>query len=204
MGIESLQNFIDPDSDKEEYPEEEEALNPTIEILILRMEVRKWKNQEDEYQEGMVSFTEHKKTIRRLDEKWVEERITKRLREEELQNELREMKKFQSMQKEKEQMYALSQELLGTRVPSSSYPIFLFEQFVWFKLRAMKEGRSFEITTSARFLETFLRSNFEDQNLLCELYLHERACTMDRHSNRVPFSRDVQLRDFASFVRNHA
>ena len=95
------------------------------------------------------------------------------------------------MQKEKEQMYALSQELLGTRVPSSSYPTFLFEQFVWFNLRAVKEGRSFEITTSAKFLETFLRSNFEDQNLLCELYLHEMACPMDRHSNSVPFSGDV-------------
>ena len=95
------------------------------------------------------------------------------------------------MKKEKEEMYALSQELLGTRVPSSSYPVFLFEQFVWFKLRAVKEGRSFEITTSAKFLETFLRSNFEDQNLLCELYLHEMACPLDRHSNLVPFSGDV-------------
>ena len=107
--------------------------------------------------------------------------MAQRLREEELQNNLRELKKFQFMQKEKEQMYALSQELLGTRVPSSSYPVFLFEQFVWFKLRAMKEGRSFEITTSAKILETFLRSNFEDQNLLCELYLHEMAFHLDCH-----------------------
>ena len=95
------------------------------------------------------------------------------------------------MQKEKEQMYALSKELLGTRVPYSSYPIFLFEQFVWCKLRAVKEGRSFEITTSAKILETFFRSSFEDQNLLCELYLHEMACPLDRHSNPVPFLGDV-------------
>ena len=108
------------------------------------------------------------------------------------------------MQKEKEQMYALSRELLGTRMPSSSYPVFLFEQFVWFKLKAMKEGRSFEITTLAKFLETFFGSNFEDQNMLCELYLHEMACPMDRHSNPVPFAGDVQLRAFASFVSNHA
>ena len=108
------------------------------------------------------------------------------------------------MQKEKDQMYALSQELLGTRVPSSSYPIFLFEQFVWFKLRVVKEGSSFEIITSAKFLENFLRSSFEDQNLLCELYLHEMACPLDYHSNNVPFSGHVQLRAFASFVSNHA
>ena len=100
-------------------------------------------------------------------------------------------------------MYALSQELLGTRVPSSSYHVFLFEQFIWFKLSVVKEGRSFEIETSAKFLETFLRSNFEDQNLLCKLYLHEMACPLDRHSNPVHFSGDVQLRDFASFVSNH-
>ena len=101
-------------------------------------------------------------------------------------------------------MYALSQELLGTRMPSSSYPIFLFEQFVWFKLKAVKEGRSFEITTSTKFLETFFGSNFEDQNMLCELYLHEMACPLDRHSNPVPFAGDVQLRYFAYFVSNHA
>ena len=95
------------------------------------------------------------------------------------------------MQKEKEQMYALSQELLGTRVPSSSYLVFLFEKFVCFKLRVVKEGRSFEITTSAKFLETFFGSNFEDQNLLCELYLHEMACPLDRHSNPIPFAGDV-------------
>ena len=88
------------------------------------------------------------------------------------------------MQMEKDQEYALSQELLGTRVPSSSYPMFLFEQ-------AVKEGRSYEIETSMKFLETFLGSNFEDQNLLCELHLHEMACPLGHHSSVVPFSGDV-------------
>ena len=67
----------------------------------------------------------------------------------------------------------------------------------------MKEGRSYEIETSVKFLETFLGINFEDQNLLCELYLNEMACPLDHHLNPVPFSGDVQLRDFASFVSNH-
>ena len=48
-----------------------------------------------------------------------------------------------------------------------------------------------------------MESDFEDQNLLCELYLHELDCPLDCHSNPIPFSGDVQLRDFASFVRNH-
>ena len=91
------------------------------------------------------------------------------------------MKNFKSMQVEKDQLYTLSHELLGTRVPSSSCPVFLFKKFIWFKLRAVKEGRSYEIATSSKFLETFLGSDFEDQNLLCELYLHEMACPLDRH-----------------------
>ena len=80
--------------------------------------------------------------------------MTQKIYEEELKKELRELKNFKSMQVEKDQKYALSQELLGNRVPSSSYPVFLFEQFIWFKLRAVKEGRSYEIETSAKFLET--------------------------------------------------
>ena len=39
--------------------------------------------------------------------------------------------------------------------------------------------------------------------MLCENYLHELACYLDCHSNPVPFSGDVQLRDFSSFVSNH-
>ena len=53
-------------------------------------------------QEGMVSLTKHKNTIRGLKEKWAEEHMTQILREEELQKELREMKKFKSMQEEKD------------------------------------------------------------------------------------------------------
>ena len=107
--------------------------------------------------------------------------MTQKIHGEELQKELKELKKFKSMQVEKDQLYTLSQEFLGTIVPSSSYPVFLFEQFFWFKVRDVKEGRPYEIETSAKFLETFLGSDFEDQNLLCEHYLHELAFLLDRH-----------------------
>ena len=46
--------------------------------------------------------------------------MTQELRGEELQKELKELKKFKSMQVEKDQLYTLFQEFLGTRVPSSS------------------------------------------------------------------------------------
>ena len=56
----------------------------------------------------MVPLAEHIKTIKWLKEKFVEELMTQKLFEEELQKELRELKKFKSMQVEKDQMYALS------------------------------------------------------------------------------------------------
>ena len=121
------QNFVNLDSDNEEHDEDEETLKLTKELSILRIKVRKWRSQVERYQEGMVSLTEHRKTIKELKENWIEELMSQKLRGEELQKELKELKKFKSMQVEKHQLYTLSHELLGTRVPSSSYPMFLFE-----------------------------------------------------------------------------
>ena len=59
------------------------------------------------------------------------------------------------------------------------------------------------MATSTQFLETFMESNFVEQNLLYELYLHEMACPLDHNLNPAPYLGDVQLRDFASFVSNH-
>ena len=78
----------------------------------------------------MIALSEHRRIIRALEEQGAEERMAHIVQVEELQNEMRKLKKFSSMQKEKDQMYALSWELIGTRKPSSSYPVFLFEQFV--------------------------------------------------------------------------
>ena len=50
------------------------------------------------------------------------------------------VKKFKSMQKDKEQMFTLTRDLLSCRAPS--YPMFLFEHMTLFKIKALKEGRS--------------------------------------------------------------
>ena len=92
---------------------------------------------------------------------------------------MKELNKFKSMQKDKEQMLTLTQELLICRAPSPSYPVFLFEHMTLFKIKALKEGISWEIVTPSQFLETFTQGNFSEQNLLCELYLNEIAYLMD-------------------------
>ena len=149
-------NFVNLDSDDEENAGDERIQGMIKELSLLKVEVKKWKRQVDKYQEGIIPLIDHKNTISELREKWVEDLMFQKLRWEEIQKELKELKNFKSMQVEKDQMYTLSQELLSTRAPSPSYPVFLFEQFICFKLKPVKEGRPYEMATSAQFLETFM------------------------------------------------
>ena len=88
-------------------------------------------------------------------------------------------------------MYSLIQELMSCRAPSPSYPMFLYEQMVLFKIRALKEGIPYQVFSTPKFLDTFIMIDFSDQYFLCELFLHERACPMDVHSNLVPYLGDI-------------
>ena len=56
----------------------------------------------NKYLEGMIPLAHHEKTIRELREKWAEELMFHKLRWEEIQKKLKEMKKFKSMQVEKD------------------------------------------------------------------------------------------------------
>ena len=84
------------------------------------------------------------------------------------------------MQKEKDQLYILSHEFMSSRAPSPSYPVFLYEQFTRFKMKALKEGRPYEVASSNQFLETFVKTSFTEQNILRQLYLHEMVFPLDQ------------------------
>ena len=129
-------NFIDLDAEREEHYKKEIS-DLTAEVSALRMEVVKWRSQVEENKKKTIALDEHKRIIRALEEQGAEERMGHKVQVEELQQEIKKLKKFSSMQKDKDQMYDLSRELIGTRKPSSSYPVFLFEQFAWFKLKAV-------------------------------------------------------------------
>ena len=62
----------------------------------------------DRYKKGMIPIVQHKKAISELRERWAEELIFQKYYWEEVQKELKELKKFKSMQKEKDQLYILS------------------------------------------------------------------------------------------------
>ena len=78
------------------------------ELSLLKVEVKKWKDHVDRCQVGMVPLIEHIKTIKELRGKWAEELSFQKFCWEEVQKELKELNKFKSMKKEKDQLYALS------------------------------------------------------------------------------------------------
>ena len=95
------------------------------------------------------------------------------------------------MENNKEKMLNLIHELLSWKFPSLSYLVFLFEQMILFQIKALKEGRPLQIVTPSQFLKTFTQSELSEQNLLCELHLHDRACMMDTQANPVPHIGDI-------------
>ena len=121
---------------------------------------------------------------------------------EKLQSQLKELRRYKTMKQEKEQMYALIQELLSCRSSSHSYYVLLYEKLILFKLKAIKEGRPYQVITADQFMATFARAPKNDQNLLCELYLHNEAVSEERNINMIPVVGDTQLRAFISFLAN--
>ena len=68
---------------------------------------------------------------------------------------------------------------MSSRDSSPSYPIFLYEHFTWFKMKALKEGRTYDVAYFDQVLETFMKSRFTEKNLMFDIYLHEMAFPLD-------------------------
>ena len=58
----------------------------------------------------MISLTEHKNSIQELREKWAEDIFFYKIQWEEMRENLKELKKYQSREKNKEQMLPLTHE----------------------------------------------------------------------------------------------
>jgi len=72
-------------------------------------------------------------------------------------------------------MFNLVQRLLATKKPSSNYSLFLAEHLAFFQIKEIRYGRPHEVSTLEQFVKTFTEASSSEQNLLCELYLHNEA-----------------------------
>ena len=161
---ESLKSVTDEDNQEMEK-----------ELSSLKLEVSKGKYHANQYDKGMISMTEHKNTIQELREKWAEEIFFQKICWEKMQEELKELIKFKFMQKEKEQMLTLTQDLLSCRAPSPSYHVFLLEHMTLFKIKDLKKGRPWKIVTPPSSWRLSPRVNFQSKiycvNCTCRRWL---------------------------------
>lgn len=94
------------------------------------------------------------------------------------------------------------QRVLATRKPSFNYAVFLRERLAFLQIKAIRDGRPYQVGTPDQFIEAFIEAPNNDQNLLCELYLHNEAMPEDRVMNILPIVGDIKIRAFISFLAN--
>ena len=73
---------------------------------------------------------------------------------------------------DKQRLHDLTLNLLDCRRSSPSYPIFLWERYFLFQLKAIMEGRPYLFSSTRTFLDVFRASDFDEQSFLCEFFLH--------------------------------
>ena len=71
------------------------------EVSLLKLEVIKWKHHARQFDKGIISLIEHKKIIHELREQWAEEIFFQKIPWEKMQEKLKELRKYDSMEKEK-------------------------------------------------------------------------------------------------------
>lgn len=106
---------------------------------------------------------------------------------------------------DKTKLHDLALSLLECKQPSPSYPMFLWERYYLFQFRAVCENRFYMGSLTRTFLEIFRSYDFDDQNLLCELFLHNMMCEHVRTrmmASVISFMGDLQLWAFLLFMRN--
>ena len=75
----------------------------------MKLEVSKWKYHAGQYDKGMISLSEHKKTIQEIREKWDEDIFFQKIRWDKIHEELKDLRKYKSMQKERTNVYLKSE-----------------------------------------------------------------------------------------------
>lgn len=106
---------------------------------------------------------------------------------------------------DKNKVYRLSLNLFGCRSTSASYPIFLWERFYLFQLKAIYENIPYLGNSTWTFLDVFCACDFDEKNLLCEIFLHNMICeyaSLHMVVCILSYMGDLQLCIFISFMRN--
>ena len=102
----------------------------------------------------------------------------------------------------KEYMNYLAHSMRNLRSPLNLYFVFLKDKLISFRLLTVTMGYIEEIKTDGQFITTFSRSDNEEHDFLCELYMHNLI--MVDYESWDPNHRvgELQLSVFIPFIRN--
>ena len=99
-------------------------------------------------------------------------------------------------------MNYLAHSMRNLRTPSNLYSMLLKENLIYFRLSIVTMGYNDHIETEDQFSVAFSRSNDEEQDFLCELYMHNLIMVDYEEWDPNPHVGELHLRAFMSFIRN--
>ena len=77
--------------------------------------------------------------------------------------------------------------VLACRAPAKNYALFLMEQYLQLKIKAVKAGAPIKINTIDDFINCCKHYGVKVQRILCEFYLHNLVLDQDIEQNLGPF-----------------
>jgi hypothetical protein len=191
---------INPSTSREQFtqtppgPTTSDAETQTSHLWDEHAEIQKWKKEYAKTQDQQLQV--HRQTWRNHTfSNWEALDLTRQ--------EVRKVKKKnRDLKARMVKIFDLMHSLIATRKPSCNYSLFLVERLIWFQIKSIVEGKSYEVIEPTDFVKTFLAASTKDQHLLCEAYFHNEAIPENRLLNINPLVGDVQLRAFTSFLYN--
>ena len=66
----------------------------------------------------------------------------------------------------------LYSDVLKCRSPTTNYALFLLEQYLLLKIKAIRSGKPIELKTTEDFISCYKEHGAKFQRLLCKFYLH--------------------------------
>lgn len=105
--------------------------------------------------------------------------------------------------KQMDTLCSLYNDVLSCRAPSKNYALFLLEQYLQLKIKAVKVGAPIQINIVNDFIDYCKHYGVKFQRLLCEFYLHNLVLDQETELNHSPFVGDIQFQLFISFGVNH-
>jgi hypothetical protein len=89
------------------------------------------------------------------------------------------------------EIYDFYSDSINCRAPTTNYTLFLLEQYMFLRVKAIREGKPISFSTIPEFISCFKEQGEKVQYFLCELYFHNFILEEKKEDNPSPFIGDI-------------